>query len=84
MHDPILDELRRVRLQLSREMAKDVHGFMTRLNESHRKVCDVVISPTGEELYVPSPQKMYYELIAPREHEDPAAVAAAKKLFGVE
>jgi hypothetical protein len=82
MRDPILEELRHIRLQFLREMEEDMHRSAAKSNELLHKVCDVVVTATGERQYVLSPQKMYDELIAPRMAEDPAAVAAAKRQFG--
>jgi len=81
MHDPILEELRRVRLQFLREMEEDMHRSAMKSNELLHKVCDVVITATGEQQYVLSPHKVYDELIAPRMEEDPEAVAAAEPRF---
>jgi hypothetical protein len=75
MRDPIIDEIRRVRAKLSKEMAEDPDKFFARLNDLHHKICDVVVSPSGERRYITSAAKMHEVFIAPRL----AKKAAAKK-----
>ncbi len=58
MQDPILRELRRVRARFLKEMEQDMHRSAEKSNELLHKVCDVVISPTGERQFVVSAQKM--------------------------
>jgi hypothetical protein len=47
-------------------MERDIHRSATESNKLLDKVCDVVISPTGERHFVTSAKKMYDVLIAPR------------------
>jgi hypothetical protein len=70
MHDPILEELRRVRLQFLREMEEDMHRSATKSNEILHRLCDIVTSPDGERQFVVSAQKIHNELIAPRLQEE--------------
>ena len=66
MRNPLIDEIRRVRAKLSKELAEDPEKVFARWSELRLKICDVVISPTGEEHYVASATKMHEVLIAPR------------------
>ena len=65
MSDKILRELRRVHAEHLKEMERDMHHFAAESNELLHKICDVVISPTGERQFVASFSKMYDVLIAP-------------------
>lgn len=58
MYDPILRELHRVRARFLKEMEQDMHRSAKKSNELLCKVCDVVVSPTGERRFVTSAQKM--------------------------
>jgi hypothetical protein len=66
MRDPILRELRRVRARYLTEMERDIHRSAAKSNELLYKVCDVVVSPTGERQFVTSAKKMYDVLIVPK------------------
>jgi hypothetical protein len=66
MRNPLIDEIRRVRAKLSRELAEDPDKVYARWNDLHHKICDVVISPTGERRYILSAAKMHEVFIAPR------------------
>ena len=66
MRNPLIDEIRRARAKLSRELAEDPDKVYARLDDLHRKICDVVVSPTGERRYITSAAKMHAVFIAPR------------------
>jgi len=58
MKNPLLKDIRRVRAQRSKELARD---FDRALDESHErllKLCDVVVCPSGEKRLVLSANKM--------------------------
>jgi hypothetical protein len=58
MYDPILRELHRIRARFLKEMEEDMHRSAEKSNELLYKVCDVVISPTGERRFITSAKKM--------------------------
>ena len=66
MRDPILSELRRVRARYLKEMEQDIHRSAAKSNELLHRVCDVVLTPTGEQQFVISARKVHDVLIAPR------------------
>jgi glutamyl-tRNA reductase len=66
MRNPLIDEIRRTRAKLSKELAEDPEKVYAYWRELRIKTCDVVISPTGEERYIASAKKMHDVLIAPR------------------
>ncbi len=66
MRDPLIDEIRRVRAKLSKELAEDPDKVFARWRDLRLKICDVVVSPTGERRYIASASKMHEVLIAPR------------------
>jgi hypothetical protein len=66
MQDPLLKDIRRMRARRSKALKRDFKRAMAESNELIYKVCDVVVSPTGERRYVASATKMYEVLIAPR------------------
>jgi glutamyl-tRNA reductase len=65
MQDPILRELRRIRARYLKEMRADMHRSAAKSNEVLDRLCDVVISPTGERHFVLSATKINDALIAP-------------------
>lgn len=58
MRNPILSQLRRVRLRRSRERAKNPGRAVAESYELREKICDVVVSETGERRYIASETKM--------------------------
>src|SRR5688572_31634994 len=47
-------------------LKRDFKGAIAESNELFYKLCDVIVSPTGERRYVASAEKAYDVLIAPR------------------
>ena len=74
MRDPLIAEIRRARAKLSKELEQDADKAMARWEDLRLKICDVIVTPTGERRYVASAVKMHEVLIAPRL----ARVAATK------
>ena len=66
MRNPLIAEIRRVRAKLSRELAEDPEKVFARWRDLRLEICDVVVSPTGEQRYIASATKMREVLIAPR------------------
>jgi hypothetical protein len=69
MQDPLLRDIRRIRAHRSKELKRDFKRAMAESNELIYKLCDVVISPTGERRFVASGTKMHDVLIAPKLRE---------------
>jgi hypothetical protein len=66
MRNPLIAEIRRIRVKQSKELAQNPHQAVIDSYELLHKVCDVVVSPTGERQFVASATKMHDVLIAPR------------------
>jgi hypothetical protein len=66
MQDPLLKDIRRARAERSKALKRDFKGAIAESNELFYKLCDVIVSPTGERRYVASAEKAYDVLIAPR------------------
>ena len=64
MQDPILRELHRVRARYLKEMKEDMHRSAAKSNEMLDKLCDVVVSPTGERQFVLSAKKVNDRFLA--------------------
>jgi hypothetical protein len=53
-------------------MKRDFHRAVAESNERLLRICDVVISPTGERQYVASKEKMIAEYMASRRQRNEA------------
>jgi hypothetical protein len=66
MQDLLLKDIRRIRAHRSKELKRDFKRAVAESNELLSKLCDVVISPSGERRFLASATKAYDVLIAPR------------------
>jgi hypothetical protein len=67
MRNPLIAEIRRIRAKMARERAQNPdRDYIAEAAELRRKVCDVVVTETGETLYITNKDKLYDVLIAPR------------------
>lgn len=66
MQDSLLKDIRRMRARRSKALKRDFKRVIAESNELFYKLCDVVISPTGERRFVASAEKAYDVLVAPR------------------
>ncbi len=66
MQDPLLRDIRRVRMQRLKELKRDFKRAIEESNARLLKLCDVVTSPTGKQRFFGSEKKMYDERIAPK------------------
>ncbi len=66
MQGPLVKHIRRVRAQHLKELKRDFDRTIAESNERLLRICDVVISPTGERQFVASKEKMIAEYMASR------------------
>ena len=67
MRNPLIDEIRRIRAKMARERAQNPdRDYIAEAAELRRKVCDVVVTETGETHYITNKEKLYEVLVAPR------------------
>jgi hypothetical protein len=66
MQGPLVKHIRRVRAQRLKELKQDFHRAIAESNERLLRICDLVISPTGERQFVTSKEKMLDEYMTSR------------------